>query len=250
MRRPCPRRRSQLRQRSNELREKELKLFNNNFSAVATQAAVMAGFTLTSFVEIDLPPNKQVAKALLHFFVTTSICVNFLCVAMVTFVTVWGGGYALRGRDGAMDFAVDEMNAERGFIFACFGVGVLSTLGCLLSAAWVLMEFEIAVASTVLIVGTMYLVVSEARRIKARFVFQEHDVVKFDEFGDNFPRVVGGAVQGGTVAACGGGTDGSWAEPPFDRPVVHSPAPAPALLPPASVGPYASPRKAGPAKDV
>ena len=75
--------------------EKELKLFNSNFSAVGTQAAIMAGFTLTSFVEIDLPPEKVIAKKALHFFVTTSICVNFLTVAMVTFVTVWGGGKAM-----------------------------------------------------------------------------------------------------------------------------------------------------------
>ena len=53
---------SNVKQRSIELREKELKLFNSNFSAVGTQAAIMAGFTLTSFVEIDLPPEKHVPK--------------------------------------------------------------------------------------------------------------------------------------------------------------------------------------------
>ena len=110
---------SNVKQRSIELREKELKLFNGNFSAVGTQAAIMAGFTLTSFVEIDLPPEKRMAKSLLHFFVTMSICVNFLTVAMVTFVTVWGGGKALRGQDGSMDYAVDEMNNERTFIVRC-----------------------------------------------------------------------------------------------------------------------------------
>lgn len=70
----------------------------------------MAGFTLTSFVEIDLPPDKEYAKSSLHFFITMSICINFITVAMVTFVTVWGGGKALRGQDGSMDYAVDEMN--------------------------------------------------------------------------------------------------------------------------------------------
>ena len=74
---------SDVKQRATSLREKELKLFNNNFSAVGTQAAIMAGFTLTSFVEIDLPPEKHLAKSMLHFFVTSSICVNFVTVAMV-----------------------------------------------------------------------------------------------------------------------------------------------------------------------
>ena len=53
---------SNVKQRSIELREKELKLFNQNFSAICTQSAIMAGFTLTTFVEIDLPPEKKLAK--------------------------------------------------------------------------------------------------------------------------------------------------------------------------------------------
>lgn len=178
---------SNVKQRSIELREKELKLFNTNFSAVGTQAAIMAGFTLTSFVEIDLPPEKVWAKKLLHIFVTTSICINFVTVAMVTFVTVWGGGKALRGRDGSMDFAVDEMNNERTFIFASFAVGILATLGCLLSAAWVLMEPEIATVASCLILSTMYLMVSEARRIRKRFYLREEDIISFQELRDVFP---------------------------------------------------------------
>ena len=53
---------SNLKQQTIQLREKELKLFNSNFAAVGTQSSIMAGFTLTSFVEIDLPPDKHVAK--------------------------------------------------------------------------------------------------------------------------------------------------------------------------------------------
>ena len=80
---------------------------------------------------------------MLHTFVTLSICSNFICVAMVTFVSVWGTGKALRGRDGAMDVAVNGMNSERTLIFSCFAMGVLATLGCLFSAARVLMETEV-----------------------------------------------------------------------------------------------------------
>lgn len=178
-----------MKQRSIELREKELKLFNLNFSAVGTQAAIMAGFTLTSFVEIDLPPEKQLAKALLHFFITLSICVNFITVAMVTFVTVWGGGKALRGQDGSMDFAVDGMNQERDFIFASFGIGVIATLGCLFAAAWVLMEPEIAAIASCFIVGTASLVVSEARRIHRRFYLPPEETTSFQELNAVFPSI-------------------------------------------------------------
>ncbi|KAL1515688.1 hypothetical protein AB1Y20_002305 [Prymnesium parvum] len=187
---------SNVKQRSIELREKELNLFNSNFSAVGTQAAIMAGFTLTSFVEIDLPPSKRWAKAMLHFFVTSSICVNFVCVAMVTFVTVWGSGKALRGQDGSMDYAVDEMNSERSFIFGTFAVGVLATLGCLFSAAWVLMETEIAIIASVLILGTMCMIVSEARRIATRFMLEPDETVSFKELRTVFPSFGMGSRSG------------------------------------------------------
>jgi hypothetical protein len=135
-----------------------------------------------------MPPRAPAhPQAVLHFFVTLSICVNFMCVAMVTFVTVWGGGKALRGEDGSMDFAVDAMNSERTFIFACFGIGVLATLGCLLAAAHVLMEGEIAAFASVLVVGTMYLVCSEARRIRARFYLDDAESIKFTDLRAVFP---------------------------------------------------------------
>ena len=118
-----------------------------------------------------------------------SICVNFVVVAMVTFVTVWGSGKALRGLDGSMDFAVDSMNAERTFIFLSFGVGVLSTLGCLLSAAWVLMEVEIASIATILIGWTMHLVCSEARRIRNVFHLPPEETVSFSELASVYPEL-------------------------------------------------------------
>ena len=180
---------SDVKQRSIQLREKELRLFNSNFSAVGTQAAIMAGFTLTSFVEIDLPPEKHYAKKMLHASVVCSICLNFLCVAMVTFVTVWGSGKALRGLDGSMEFAVDQMNAERSFIFACFGLGVLATLSCLLSAAWVLMETIVAAFASCLIFGTMYMLGSEARRIHNIFYVPPNEAVEFTDLSSIFPSI-------------------------------------------------------------
>mmetsp|Transcript_42689 Transcript_42689/g.138473 ORF Transcript_42689/g.138473 Transcript_42689/m.138473 type:complete len:106 (+) Transcript_42689:80-397(+) len=89
---------SNVKQRAIQLREKELNLFNDNFNAVGTQSAVLAGFAMTSFAEIDLPHNAYFAtKACLHLFVTISICANLMCTASTTFVSVWGSGKALRG---------------------------------------------------------------------------------------------------------------------------------------------------------
>ena len=61
--------RSTVKQRTIELREKELNLFNSNFSAVATQAALLAGFSM-AFLEMSVHLHalhfNPLAKGLLH----------------------------------------------------------------------------------------------------------------------------------------------------------------------------------------
>ena len=228
---------SNVKQRAIQLREKELNLFNDNFNAVGTQSAVLAGFAMTSFAEIDLPHNAFYAqKACLHLFVTISICANLMCTASTTFVSVWGSGKALRGKDGSMarrsaptprphaarrpaagrprprahatparaharrsralppgggaqDKAVDGMHAERAFIFACFGVGLINTLLALMSAAWILMTFEVALVATLGISWSIYIIIRQARRIYSKFGLSQEDVVRFDDIISNAPRV-------------------------------------------------------------
>jgi hypothetical protein len=60
---------------------KELKLFNQNFSAICTQSAIMAGFTLTTFVEIDLPPEKHLAKVSAAWSAPSPHCLPMWTVA-------------------------------------------------------------------------------------------------------------------------------------------------------------------------
>mmetsp|Transcript_76076 Transcript_76076/g.150764 ORF Transcript_76076/g.150764 Transcript_76076/m.150764 type:complete len:228 (-) Transcript_76076:537-1220(-) len=162
--------RSTVKQRAIQLREKELSLFNDNFNAVGTQSAVLAGFAMTSFAEIDLPHNAFYAqKACLHLCVTISICSNLLCTASTTFVSVWGSGKALRGKDGSMDKAVDGMHDERAFIFSCFGVGLITTLLALMSASWILMTAEVAIVATMGISWCIFIIIRQATRIYAKF---------------------------------------------------------------------------------
>ena len=93
--------RSTVKQKTIELREKELNLFNANFSAVATQAALLAGFSM-AFLEMSVhlhgEHHNYVAKAALHLFSTVCICANVFTVSVITFVSVWGSGKALRGK--------------------------------------------------------------------------------------------------------------------------------------------------------
>ena len=153
-----------------------------SFNAVGTQSAVLAGFAMTSFAEIDLPQNAfYLHKAILHVLVTVSICANLLCTATTTFVSVWGSGKALRGKDGSMDKAVEGMFQERGFIFACFGVGLVSTLFAFMAAAWILMSAEVAIVASLAISWSIYTIIRQAHRLHSKFALNPNDTIRFDD---------------------------------------------------------------------
>lgn len=61
------------------------------------------------------------------------------CVCVTTFITVWGGGLALRGPDGSMMAACDGMIEERRQVFTSFGLGVLSFLAAATALSWIVM---------------------------------------------------------------------------------------------------------------
>lgn len=108
---------------------------------------------------------NPVAKGLLHLFSTVCICANIFVVSIITFVSVWGSGKALRGKDGSMSMVVEGMNKERWLIFKSFGVGLLSLLIAVACSTWLLMTREVALLATVLLLATCYALVSHALRI-------------------------------------------------------------------------------------
>jgi hypothetical protein len=119
---------SDLRKRAIEIQDKELTYFVNNFNSVASQSALLAGFsfsalTLTNFKGIQ-GENKGYKVA---FYTATCLSMSFqlIAVLMATFVSsqyrllqghvtnkfprcsglqsnMWGPGLALRGPPGSM----------------------------------------------------------------------------------------------------------------------------------------------------
>jgi hypothetical protein len=166
---------SNMRQRAIQLREKEINLFTENFTAVGTQAAVLAGFTTTCFIEVTIPDNANVMlTSLLHLSAIFTICANIICVSLSTIVSVWGSGKALRGKDGSMDDAVDGMNDERALIFRAFDFGLAGNLFTVTIASWILMHPAVATLSTCIIAFSAWLISSNAQRIKAKFHLDEY----------------------------------------------------------------------------
>lgn len=181
-----------LKQNAIKLREKELNLFTDNFSALGTQAAVLAGFTTTCFIEISIPETTHIiAKSFIHLFTIISICSNITCVSMSTIVSVWGSTKALRGKDGSMDEAVDGMSEERNLIFKAFGLGLVGNLCTVASASWILMDPHMAVLATCIISYTGWLMTINFRRIYRKFQLTEvtvlDDLTQFGIISDRIP---------------------------------------------------------------
>jgi hypothetical protein len=60
------------------------------------------------------------------------------------------------------------------------------------------MEPEVAVIASCLILSTVYLVISEARRIQQRFFLDEDEIVSFEELRNLYPEIharAGGSAQ-------------------------------------------------------
>jgi hypothetical protein len=138
---------------------------------MATQAAVLAGFTTTCLVELYVPKSNThwMAVYCLHAAAIVSICSNITCVSLATITSIWGSGKALRGVDGSMDEAVDAMIAERPLIFNAFAVGLASNLLTVLATCWIMMDFPFVLVPLGIVIYTCWIIGSNSLRIQKKF---------------------------------------------------------------------------------
>lgn len=170
---------SQIKQNAVALREKELKLHYENFNAVGTQAAVLAGFAMTALAEVTVPPSCSMLepnsplraytmdspqctsiwlKGAFYMFVLLCMAAQIHCVCNTTFITVWGAGLALRGPDGSMMAACDGMVAERKQVFMSFGIGLVAFLCSAIALSWIIMPPVFAFMGTCVLCGSMLII--------------------------------------------------------------------------------------------
>jgi len=190
---------SSIRQNAISLKEKEFSLHHDNFNAVGTQAAVLAGFTVTAFIEFDCPDGaSRTLKFMYYISSIISLSANILCVANTTFLSVWGTGLAMRGPDGSMARAVDGMYQLRRNVFLLFGVGMMALLVTGIFGSWLLMDPEAALASSALLAYAIYLTLKSYTSITNMFHFDEDDAVNFDDLLDAtqtlIPTISGSSV--------------------------------------------------------
>ena len=82
---------SRMKQSALTLRQKELQLFIDNYNAIGTQAALLAGFALTSLAEFNVPDDSnKFWRASFYILVILTFASALHCVCNSTFVSVVG----------------------------------------------------------------------------------------------------------------------------------------------------------------
>ncbi len=215
-----------LRQSAIKLREKELNLYVENFSAMATQAAVLAGFTTTCLIEIQIPQSLRLthrsAVTFLHISAIISICANITCVSLCTITSIWGSGKALRGADGSMDEAVDGISKERNLIFNSFALGLGGILCTVLAACFILMDGATSYFACAVVLFTGFQIYSNSYRIFGKFDMPEALTVKLDDLTRREIRL------NATLGNTSNGNSGNWTRDSKDYNGGTGSAPEPA----------------------
>eukprot|EP00756_Hemistasia_phaeocysticola_P046434 Hpha_TRINITY_DN20215_c0_g1::TRINITY_DN20215_c0_g1_i1::g.168259::m.168259 len=173
---------STVKQSAISLKEKEFSLHHGNFNTVGTQAAVLAGFTVTALIEIHITPDTHRLLQAAYFAATIgSLGANILCLASTTFLSVWGTSLGVRGPDGSMARAVSGMYELRRSVFACFGAGLVFLLISAVLCSWIMMHTEAAAMCTIMLSLVLVHIVRSGRRIFKLFYFDEREATSFDD---------------------------------------------------------------------
>jgi len=188
---------SQLKQQAVRLKEKEFTLHHENLMTVGTQAAVLAGLDITMLIEFQPTPlhewheeHQWVARGL-HVMYYTLITAAFGCnmrvVAQTTALSVLGAGLALRGPDGSMGVATDCLYGERRKVFSTFAAGLGLTVGSLMVAVWLVLQWEAAFVCWLVSIFTARAIWSNYHRIKTKLEFDERETVDFGDLMNSGP---------------------------------------------------------------
>jgi len=172
---------------------------------VGTQAAVLAGLNVTMFIEFQPPHDSEwgdhhhvsrAIKFLYYITITAAFCANLLVVAQSTALSVLGSSMALRGPDGSMISATDNMYEERKGVFAAFGVGLTTTILAVTAAVWLILSPEAAIVCVSITVFTMLRMYRAWLRIQRSFGFDESETVDFTDIFEGPAAIMGISTRG------------------------------------------------------
>jgi magnesium-transporting ATPase (P-type) len=136
-----------------------ISLYSNNLSAVATQAALIGGFSFTAVsVQYDATGPTQLALSYFYYVCFTVCLVSSLFVlSQATIVVMFGPTMALKGAsDESVKFAAGHMMQQQLVILRAASVAITSLFlaACILS--WANYPLGIAAITTVVYVVSYY----------------------------------------------------------------------------------------------
>eukprot|EP00928_Gymnodinium_smaydae_P066991 TRINITY_DN49932_c0_g1_i2.p1 TRINITY_DN49932_c0_g1~~TRINITY_DN49932_c0_g1_i2.p1 ORF type:complete len:241 (-),score=39.97 TRINITY_DN49932_c0_g1_i2:172-846(-) len=173
---------TQIKKNATELKGKELHLHKQNFESVGTQAALLAGFAVCMIVEFDMPNGvHRVLQGVFYVFATVTLVANLRCVTMTTCISVMGTGLALRGPEGSMVKAVEEMYKQRAAVFRSFAVGIICCCLSMATIAWIKMQPIPAALCNGVLLWALASFVRTSRAHFESFKFDEGETVTLDD---------------------------------------------------------------------
>lgn len=159
-----------------------INLYSNNLSAIATQAALIGGFSFTAIsITTSFADIFQLTLSYFYYVCFTICLVAALFVlSQATVVVMFGPTMALKGStDEAVKFAAGHMMQQQLLILkaAIVSITALFLGACLLS--WALYPVGIAVITTVVYLIAYYVMIQQG--YKAYRIFVPHEDAAFVE---------------------------------------------------------------------
>lgn len=139
-----------------------INLYSNNLSAVATQAALIGGFSFTAVsVTYEASGPTQLALGYVYYvFFTICLVSSLFILSQATIVVMFGPTMALKGAsDEAVKFAAGHMMQQQLIILRAASVAITSLFlaACVLS--WAYYPVGIATITTVVYMVAYYFLV-------------------------------------------------------------------------------------------
>lgn len=139
-----------------------IQLYQSNLSAVATQAALIAGFSFGS-ISTTFDQQGVHGEVLSYFFYacfTVSFCSSLFALSQATIVTMFGPSMALKADDSdAVRVASEYMRQQQIIVF---NIGIISVTSMFLGAAflaWAIYDIKIAAMVTLIYLFGYYTIV-------------------------------------------------------------------------------------------
>jgi len=161
---------AKLKQETLSINSKEINFLVDNFTAVLTQAALIAGFSFAG-LDIEIPDEANpVVSSIFRLLLYISLCLMIHVIVNACSILIWAPGQALRGKDvETVSQTVLGMIDERNKVFKLFGSGIIIFLVAAMCLAWVTFHTPEAALATIILFFSLWHYYNSMKRIHARF---------------------------------------------------------------------------------